>query len=86
MLCILGFGAIHPSFPILGGFKGTMGILNHSLGIIIFHMIMVPQIFSPDLLWPLLRGDQPLQAVPHLHEQDLPNVYREKEKRGAALI
>ena len=83
---ILGFGATLPSFPILGVLKGTMGILNHSLNIIIFHMIIVPQTFSPDLLWPLLRGDQPLQAVPHLHEQDLPNVYREKEKRGAALI
>ena len=26
--------------------------------------------FAPDLLWPVLRGGEPVQAAPHLHRED----------------
>ena len=29
-----------------------------------------------------LRGDQPIQAVPYLHREDLPHVHRQEEERG----
>ena len=38
------------------------------------------QIFLSDVFWPLLCGDQPLQAVPNLHEQNLPDVHREEKE------
>ena len=39
---------------------------------------------SLDLLWPVLRGDQPVQAVPDLHQPRGADVHRQAEERGAA--
>jgi len=35
-----------------------------------------------DLLWSLLRGDQPLQALPYLHQQGGQDVHRQEEEWG----
>jgi hypothetical protein len=43
-------------------------------------------IFSPppDLFWPLLRGDQPLHPLSHLHQHRRQAVHRQEEERGTA--
>ena len=38
------------------------------------HPHMNTYTFESDLFWPLLCGDQPLQAVSHLYGENLPNV------------
>ena len=39
--------------------------------------------FTPDLLWPFLRGGEPLQAAAHLHGEDHRDLQGEEKARGA---
>ncbi len=37
-----------------------------------------------DLLWPVLRGDQPVQALPDLHQHGRQDVPQQEEERSPA--